>query len=906
MRWLLNWLRRDALEHSLDRELQYHLDRRIDDLVQTGVPEAEARRRARLELGGPMQVREEVRDVWLTRWLRDFVYDLRFSARSFLRSRSFTAAAVASLAIGIGATTAIYSLVDQVMLQALPVRAPERLVLIDWRGDPVATGFGSWNLMSYPLCRDLQLHDQLFDGVLCRAATTVTLSTDGGPEPTAVEIVSGTYFAVLGVGPALGRVLVADDDQVAGADPVVVLAYDFWRTRLGGDPAVVGRTVLINQHPATVVGVAAPTFRGIDVGEVPALWMPASMSSQAIPGFDQLMDRRTRWMQVLGRLKPDVTRARAETALQPWFKAMLDDDLRRPGFPRVTPERRQRFLASRLELTPAAQGHSSMRRRLAQPLWVLFAATGVLLGLACLNVAGLFVARGSARDREIRTRLALGASRGRIGRQLVADSLLVALAGGVCGVALAPLAMRALIAFLPRETAATALHARADARLLAFALAVSVAAGVVCGLVPAWQTGRDSLVASLRERGGTGTSARLRKVIVAAQFALSLMLVIAAVLFARTLIGLLAKGPGFDTTSLVSFGIEPRRIGYAPLDASRLVFRIHDEVRAAPTTEAAAVARFPLLTGGSWNNQMTIQSDRRITTDREVNLNAITPGFFATLGARIVSGRDFDDRDARADGAPGPRAAIVNEAFVARYLAGRNPLGTLVCLGSGPDAQPNITVVGVVATFSYRGLREESEQLFFPMLDGVGGNSYGVDVGGNFYVRVRGTPGQAAQAIRSIVHDADPALPITDFRTVDEQVGRSLNTERLLATLCGAFGALALLLSLVGLTGVMSFLVTQRTREIGIRMALGARGAAAVWLVLRDAVVMIAGGAAIALPCIGALGRVVESQLFGVTATDPITIGATTVLLAAVALVAALVPACGAATVNPTDALRAE
>jgi predicted permease len=371
------------------------------------------------------------------------------------------------------------------------------------------------------------------------------------------------------------------------------------------------------------------------------------------------------------------------------------------------------------------------------------------------------------------------------------------------------------------------------------------------------------------------------------------------VLFARTLTGLLAKGPGFNTTSLISFGIDPRRSGYTPSDASRLVQRIHDEVRASRTTEASALARFPLLTGGSWNNPMTIQADRRVATDRDVNLNAFTPGFFSTLGARIVEGRDFNERDAHVEAKAGPGVAIVNQAFVARYLGGRSPLGAMICVGAGPDAQPNIEIVGVVATFSYRGLREDSEQAFFPMLDPI-------DPGGAFYVKVRGTPEQAAQSIRSIVHDADPALPLSYVRTVDEQVSRSLNTERILATLSSAFGALALLLSLVGLCGVMSFVVAQRTREIGIRIALGAHGSAAIWLVLRDAAAMIAAGTVVALPCVWAFGRLVESQLFGVTPTDPATITATTLMLAAVALGAALIPAYGASTVNPVDALRAE
>ena len=447
MKQIFNWLRRRNLESGLDRELRYHVDRRISDLMESGLAEWEARRQAMLELGGLTQTREEVRDVWLSRWLRDFFYDLRFAARSFLHNPSFTVVAVLSLALGIGATTSIYSLVDQVLLHALPIHEPEQLVLIDWKGDQVADGFGSWNLMSYPICRDLNQQNQFFEGVFCRALTTVTLSTGGDYQPTVAEIVSGSYFPLLGVSAAAGRVLGDDDDRTPNASPVVVLSYDFWKTQLGSDPDVVGRKVLVNRHPMTAVGVAAPEFRGIDVGQVPSLWIPASMSAQAIPGFDALLDRRTRWMQVLGRLKRGMTLQKVRAGLQPWFKTMLEEDTRRVGFPQITAERRQRFLNSSIELTPAPQGHSGLRRRLLQPLWVLFAVTAVLLGLACLNVAGLFLARGSARDREIATRLALGASRGRIARQLFADSLLIAIAGGSLGTAMAPMAVRTLIAF---------------------------------------------------------------------------------------------------------------------------------------------------------------------------------------------------------------------------------------------------------------------------------------------------------------------------------------------------------------------------------------------------------------------------------------------------------------------------
>jgi predicted permease len=896
---LFNWFRRRSLERGLDRELQYHLDRRVADLTASGIPEPEARRRVALELG-LAQVREEVRDVWLTRWIRDFLYDLRFSARSLLRSPGFTAATLLSLALGIGATTAIYSLVDQVILHALAVRDPGRLVLVDWKGEQLANAFGSYNLMSYPICRDLQQQTRFFEGVLCRAETTVNLSAAGDPKPVGAEIVSGTYFPVLGVGPALGRVIEDQDDAAPLAGPVIVLSYDFWQSNFGGATDVLGRKVLVNQHPMTIVGVAAARFRGIDVGVVPAFWIPASMSEQVIPAFHDLLDRRTRWMQILGRLRPDLTAAQVQAGLQPWFKAMLEQDTHRAGFPNVTAEDRRRFLASNLQLTPAPQGHSGLRRSLSQPLWFLFAATGVLLGLACLNVAGLFLARGSARGREIGTRLALGASRGRIGRQLVADGLLLSFAGGALGIGLGPPAIRALISFLPREAASNALHASLSPRLVAFAFLASVVSGLLSSLAPALHAGRDNLIASLQVRGGTAfTGIRLRKCIVTLQVAFSLILIVGAALFMRSLSSLLAKGPGFDTSNLISFSLDPEKNAYSQDQARQLIRRIHAELRADPVTRNSAVARILLLTGGSWYDPLTIQTDRRFTTERDVEMNAVSPSFFATMRIPLVAGRGFDEHDSRPIGETGRRSMIVNQAFVNRYLTGRSPLGVRIGIGALPETKTDIEIVGVVGDISYRSLREQSEEAWFPIFEGD-------DSMGTFYVRVRGTPGQAFKTIREIVHQADPQLPILAFRTVNEQVGRSLSTERLLAALSGSFGALALLLSLIGLYGVMSFVVTRRTREIGIRVALGATGASAIRLVLRDAVAMIAGGIAIALPCVAALGKLIQSQLFGVTATDPATVAAAAAVLAAGALAAAFIPAWRASNVSPVDALRLE
>jgi predicted permease len=477
--------------------------------------------------------------------------------------------------------------------------------------------------------------------------------------------------------------------------------------------------------------------------------------------------------------------------------------------------------------------------------------------------------------------------------------MLLALAGGSLGVALAPAAIRGLIAFLPQGNSANALQSTLDSRLLGFAFLVSLAAGLLSGFAPALQAGRESLIAGLRARAGAGLGgARLRKSMVTVQIALSLILLIGAVLFVRTLAGLLAKGPGFDTSSLISFGLNPRRNGYSPAKGGQILRRIHDEINASATTRMSGLASLELLNGGSWNDAMTIQTDRRFVTDKDADINSVTPGFFATLGIRVLAGRDFDEHDTRPADTPDWSVAIVNESFVKRYLNGRDPLGVHIGEGYGPDVKPNVEIVGVVSDFNYRGLRDQSEQVFFP-------GSQNAD-GAIFYVKVRGSSEQAFQSIRAIVHNADPALPILSFRTLDEQIDRSLNTERLLATLSGAFGLLALLLSLVGLYGVMSLVVTQRTREIGIRIALGATARAAIWLVLRDAIAMITAGIAIALPCIAALARLIQSQLFGVKPTDPAAIAQSILLLATAVLIAALIPAWRAATVNPIDALRLE
>jgi len=896
---LLPWRRR-RLEEDLDRELRYHVDRRVKDLKQSGVSDHEARRQAALEFGGFVGVQEEVRETWVWRWLDQWRRDVRYAGRALRRSPGFTAAAVVSLALGIGANAAIFSVVNQVLLRALPVEAPERLVHLGWRGNSLSSAWGTGWLMSYPLCRDLQEQNRFFDGVICRHPTSVYFSLGPQQEQLQAEIVSGSYFPVLGVRPEIGRLIDPSDDRQPDAHPVVVLSYQYWKRTLAGAPDVIGRAVLVNNFPMTVIGVAPASFSGMDPLEAPSLWIPAMMKRRATPEWDRLFDRRAVWMHVFGRLKPGVTEAQARDGLQPWFTSMVEADMQREGFPDATADQRRSFLASSLDVQPAAGGLDNLRVPLKRPLLVLMGGTLLLVLLASLNVAGLLLARGAARTREVVTRMALGASRGRITSQLLIEGLTVAFAGGAVGLLVAPFVSRVLLAFLPNGANLTA---GVDARVLVFAFVISLATGALCGLAPAWQARRSSLVSRERSDLSPGGAVRLRKAIVVAQIAFTLVLLIGAGLFAQTLGRLQGRDLGFASDRLLMFRVEPDAIGHPPAEAAEVMRNLVDRLRTVPGVEGAAVANSALLTGGSPRRTLTIQADTRVVTDRSVPIMRVGPGFFSALGAPLVAGREFNADDTRDIEKSGYRAVIVNERFARRYFGDRSPVGRLVGVGNLANTPTTIEIVGLVKDFNFRFVRDdvEPEHVFFPFAETgpLAGN-------GTIFVRVAGAPASAFAVVRAAAADVDPRLPLLSLRTVEEQIDRVLRSERMLATLSTGFGTVALVLSVVGLYGVMAFVVTRRTREIGVRLALGATRTDAVWLVERDALMMIGAGVAIAIPAAGALRGLVEAQLFGIAAFDRPTIAFATGLLALVAIAAAMLPAWRAASISPTDALRLE
>src|SRR5262245_46835379 len=832
--------------------------------------------------------------------LGGFWYDVKHALRGLRRDRAFAGVALLSVGLGVGANSAIFSLVDQALFRRLPVPDPDRLVLLNWKGTFVGPGWGSGNLLPHPMFRQLLAEDTVFDGLCARHPASVHLALEGGAEPVGADIVSGTYFAVLGVRAALGRVLDETDDVTPGAHPVVVLAYDYWKNRMGGRTDVVGRTVHVNSFPMTIVGVAAQGFRGLDFGEVPSIFVPLMMKKQATPEFDWLNERRGRFLHVFGRLKPGVSREAATAALQPWFKAMLVADTEDPSWPVTKDEERTKFLAATLELLPAGAGRSDLRRRLEQPLLVLLSATGLVLLLACLNVANLCLARAYARRSETALRLAVGASRGRIVRELLVQSAILAALGALAGTLMAPLVTAGLISFLPD---AVDLSPSVNPRVFSFALIVAVGTGLLFGLVPALHASRTPPGFSLKESartlaGGLG----LRKALVVGQIGLALVLLVGAGLFVRTLSNLRARGPGFPTTNLLGFYVDPPRSGHDGPQSRALLRRLVVAIRELPEVESATLCSSDLLGPGSWNAPLTVDdAGRRFVAENEVHFNAVDPRFFETLGVRVSEGRSFDERDAHDDPERGFRHAIVNERFARRYFPGRSPLGARMAMGAAPDAETTMEIVGVVPTFSRRarGLRDPEEQAFFPFFESTIG-------GAMFYVRTRVPSAAAFASMRAAVRRIDPALPLGELRTIDDQLDRALQNERLLAVLASAFAGLAILLAVVGLYGVTSFVVTRRTREIGIRMALGATRRAALWLVVRDTGFLVVAGVAVAVPVVWALGRLVQSQLFGVGATDAATIAGAAALVGAAALAATALPARRATTLNPVEALRYE
>jgi predicted permease len=831
-----------------------------------------------------------------------FLNDIRYALRTFRKSPVFVAVAVLSLALGIGANTAIFTLVDQVLLRLLPVKDPQQLVLLWDRGQHYGSNNGP-NKISYPMYEDFRDKNQVFSGMFCRDDIAFSLNFEGKTERISGELVSGSYFPVLGVGAALGRVFNQSDDRTPGGVPYAVLSYRFWISRFSGDRSIIGKKVTLNGYPFTVVGVSQAGFDGTDPTRSPQIRVPLVMKLEVDQlGYYDLKKRRARWVNAYGRLKPGVTTEQAKASLQPLMHQMLDMEVQDKEFAHAAPETKQAFLRMWIDLIPAAKGRSYLRDQFSNSLLVLMSIVGLVLLIACANVANLLIARATARQKEIAVRLALGASRGQIISQLLVESLLLSMGGGLAGLLLAVWIDETLVSFLPSVTNTLTISATPDWRVLGFTIAISLLTGIIFGLVPALQATRPDLAPTLKDEVGAITSTAsigLRKTLVVAQVTLSLLLLIGAGLFIRSLENLKKVDPGFKTRNLLTFSIDAPLNGYKA-ERSRDIYRqIYEALNALPGVEASSLAIMPVMEGNEWDSSVTVDVYHAKAGEWiDPHMNFLSPGYFKSMGAPILQGRDFRPAD---QGLKAPKVCMINESFAKKYFPEGRAVGHRIGMGGDPGTKTDIEVVGVFGDMKYEGMRDEVpiemvrpyEQLEFTL-------------GMSAYIRTARDPEQMFSAARRAVQQIDPTLPVVDMKTLEKQVDNSLVTERLVASLSSAFGLLATLLASIGLYGVMAYTVARRTREIGIRMALGAATGNVVWLVMKEVLVLVGVGIVLGLAASWGLTRLVQKQLYGIQPNDLTTIVLATIGIACVALAAGYVPARRATRVDPIRALRWE
>jgi predicted permease len=827
--------------------------------------------------------------------------DLKYALRGLRRSPLFATVAVMSLALGIGANTAIFTLIDQILLRKLPVSHPEQLVMVYQDADNNGSNMGS-RMNSYPLYQDLQRKSDVFSEVLCRRLIPASVSVGGNTERVTVEMVSGNYFTMLGVRPAAGRVFNSrEDDQTYGGHPVAVLSYAYWTSRFARDPNVVGQKILVNNYPMSVVGVSAEGFGGLDPANAPDVRVPILMKPAITPewGWLELSDRRAKWVQVFARLKSGYTIESARPSLQGLYTQIRAYEMTLPRASTWSQYTRERFMKGRIVLAKADTGYSQLRNDFSTALVVLMCMVGLVLLIACANVANLLIARAFMRQREIAVRLSLGSSRSRLVRQLLVESLTLSFAGGIVGLGIAFSLTRWLLALVPQQGDPLLISARPDLRILLFALAVTFATGIVFGLLPALRASRPDPWSTLKDTmgsiAGTGGSLFLRKGLVTAQVALSFLLLFGAGLFVRSLLNLKAADTGVSVDNLLTFQLSPALSGYDNARATVFYRQLLDRLRATPGFTSVAMATVPILAGNEWDSSMGVEGHQaKDGEDMQAFMNSVSPGYFATMKIPLLEGRDFRESDAKEE----PDVAIVNRKFAEHFFPGTSAIGKRLSQGTGPKARLTIQIVGVVTDSLYEGPREGVHRQVYLA-------SWG-NISSAFYVRAHTTSSSAFDTIRGDVRQLDAGIPVYDLKTVEAQLDETLLSDRLVAMLSAGFGGLATLLAAVGLYGVMAFVVARRRKELGIRLALGAQPGVLIWLVMREVLLLLAIGLALGIPLAMLLGRYVSSQLYGIQGSDPTIAVWTMVFLAVISVAAGLIPARRASRIDPILALRTE
>jgi predicted permease len=828
--------------------------------------------------------------------------DLRLAVRGLRRSPLFAVVAILSLALGIGANTAIFTLIDQILLRKLPVKNPDELVMLHQEGPHSGSNMGL-RMHSYPMYQEFQRRAAPFSEVIARRLIATSVSVDNQTERLDAEMVSGNYFTMLGVAPAAGRVFSAEqDDRFYEGHPVVVLGYDYWVRRFNRDPAVVGKKILVNNYPMTIVGVSAAGFAGLDPTRAPQIRVPLQMKPVMAPEWSWLRmdDPRARWVQVFARLGPGQSIESARAPMQGLFLQIRAHEMTLEGAKNWSQFLRDRFMEGQLLIERADIGYSNLRNDFSTPLIVLMCMVGLVLLIACANVANLLIARAFMRQREIAVRLSIGASRLQLVRQLLAESLVLSFAGGAVGVVLSIGLTRGLLALLPAGDAPLLVVPNPDLRILSFTLAITLLTGVVFGLLPALRASKPDTWGTLKDTvgavaGASGSSLYLRKALVASQVALSFLLLFGAGLFVRSLQNLHATDTGMHLDNLVTFQLSPALSGYDDERTFNFYQQLLERLESAPGVRSAAIAQVPLLAGSEWDSSMAVEGYNFTDgEDQQMFMNSLSPGYFETMNIPFLEGRDFTRLDARRETA----VVIVNRKFAEQFFPGASALGKRVGFGGGPQSKLTMEIIGVVENSLYEGPREGvRRQVFIPNW-GRGSAA--------FYVRTQGASAAAYSLVRREVRELDASMPVYELKTVEGQLDETLLTDRLIATLSAAFGLLATVLASVGLYGVMAFVVARRRKELGLRLALGAAPSGVLWLVMKEVLVLLAIGLAIGIPAAIGAGRFVSAQLYGIEPNDPWIAAGTAALLGLVSAAAGIIPAQRASRIDPILALRYE
>jgi predicted permease len=910
---LRSLLRRSRVEAELDEELRGHLEHQAQAFVERGMSPEEARWAALRAMGNVESHKEECREARGVRLLEDLVGDVRYTLRGIRRNPSFAAVVVVSLALGIGANSAIFSVLDAVLLARLPVRDPDKLVLLTWsaprwpdayvddlEGSSYKTGDEAGTTSySFPSAafHEFERRTTQLASVVGFAANDehVNIGLNGRADDALVQAVSGGYFEAMGVVPALGRLILPADDTDS-APPVAVVSYRFWQRKLGSDPAVAGRPIVVNGTPVTVAGVAAPEFFGFERGNPPDLWLPLSFYSAQwarLSPEERLDDPRVWWMGVIGRLKPGATREQAAAELGTLFSGVLTA---RPGKGDASP-------APRLAVTPAGRGLEHLQRRFSTSLFLLMAMVGLLLAIACANVAGLLLARAAARRQEIATRLSLGAPRQRLVRQLLVESTVLALLGGAAGLAVAYWAAAVLVGFFAESRNRILLDVRLDGRVLLFTAVVSVGCGVFFGLAPALRLTRSAALSPGRGDRRTGLAARSRsgKVLVALQVGLGLVLLVGSGLMLGTLRRLQSVDVGFPRERLLVFDVKPGLNSYEGQRLANYYEELTRRVAAIPGVESVAFSLLGPIGSGESSGQLEIPGVSQPGARLDYHRHIVSPGYFEALGVPLLAGRSIGAQDTPT----APRVAVVNRTFVEQYFHGANPLGHVLRQGSA-DKPFDAEVVGIVGDVRYNQVRNAAPPTAYFSYRQASPRPDYVPFFMNYLVRTKGDPRSVQLELQRAALALDKDVPLVNVRSEETVIEQVLFLERAFDWLTTAFGAVALVLAGVGLYGTISYTVAQRTNEIGVRIALGATRATILVWVLRQTTLVVLAGLAAGIPLAWAATRLLRSHLFELSPNDPATLLAAVGAILAASLAAILVPARRATRVDPVVALRYE